>query len=73
MKRPRQPEAVELHASSDGVIEIWRAGELLGQIEASAAGLRLVLGDADPADIATVPWRGRPFGLRFELPGAESC
>jgi hypothetical protein len=63
--------AVELHISSDGVIEIWRAGELLGLIRATPAGLDVALGDAEPAADVALPWHGQPFRLRFELPPAE--
>jgi hypothetical protein len=58
---------VELRVCDDGVAEIWRDGVLIGAIEPSPEGLRIVLGDADPGGGLSIVWGGDPISLRLDL------
>jgi hypothetical protein len=61
------PPTAELRKAPDGAIEIWLAGQQLGGIEPEPAGLRIVLGDADPGGGLTLAWAGDPISLRIDL------
>jgi hypothetical protein len=57
----------ELRSGEDGVVEIWRGAELIGQIEPTPHGLRLVVGDAHAPHGPTLQWGGEPFTMQFAL------
>ena len=53
----------------DGVVEIWRGNEMLGQVDTTVEGhLRIVLGDCDPGGGIQFLWNGEPFAMVFQLP-----
>ena len=62
------PRPVELKLSDEpNTIEIWRDGQQLGMIEATPAGFRVVLGDADVGGGLAIQWQGDPISLQFTL------
>jgi len=67
--KPKSAVPLTLNACADGVIELWRGDELIGQIEATEAGLSVILGDADPGGGLTFYWTGEPFRINFAIPG----
>lgn len=58
----------ELRPMPDGVFELWFAGDLIGEIQLVDGGLRLVLGDYDPASTVVWHWNGGPVTVNIQLP-----
>lgn len=57
----------QLRIGADGVVEVWRGNEMVGQIEPTVEGIAIALGDADPPPGLMLIHAGEPFRLDVDF------